>query len=488
MTAPRQPSPPAPVSRRDRARHSDGSECSSCGKQNRIGASYCRSCGQPLPAASDRSSGDGMLVRRPVWWRMIGLLTVLVAGATANTVWKVNRHVSRMELARIFAMAMTKPRIPRAERPVGDRAVRRRSPHAPPRRPRATPYNRRATPPGQHREPRERGIKLTPVPADAPPFSLDPMDWIRPPTEAPASRPDRHWPQPVRQERRASSPPPQPQAARPQDRSAPAEPPTEPLAPEAEALFQTEVSEVTRQTWTLLGLVILECVALAGLSALLDMRRARRNLIIAAGLLIVGAALTVTAGLVITHWGGFPPLTLANYLQTVLRAAGYAGVLILILLLPRSRRYGAARRMQTAAGRWPPRLVGPVGCGLLYLATAVVCMTTALLGNDLNMPAWDIIRLVVGGWGVAAVLLGLGLCAGHRRVFQMAYVFSWVGLLVTLACWGLPYAALAPPVALQILLVLVPFHLVTLGRVRAWLATSGAQGRPASSFSTPRGH
>jgi len=421
-----------------------------------------------------------MPVRRPVWWRVIGLLTLLVAGVTANTVWKVNRHVSRMELARIFAMAMTKPRIPRAERPVGDRTVRPRSPHAPPRRPHATPR-------GQHREPRKRGIKLTPVPADAPPFSLDPMDWIHPPTEAPASRPDRHWPQPAREERDASSSPPRHQAARPQDRSTPAEPPTEPLAPEAEALFQTEVSEVTRQTWALLGLVILECVALAGLSALLDMRRARRNLIIAAGLLIVGAALTVTAGLVITHWGGFPPLTLANYLQIVLRAAGYAVVLILILLLPRSRRYGAARRTQTA-GRWPPRLVGPVGCGLLYLATAVVCMTTALLGNDLEMPAWDIIRLVVGGWGVAAALLGLGLCAGHRRVFQMAYVFGWVGLLVTLACWGLPYVALAPPVALQILLVLVPFHLVTLGRVRAWLATSGAQGRPASSFSMPRGH
>lgn len=38
--------------RRDRARHADGPKCSSCGKQNRTGASYCRSCGQLLPGAT----------------------------------------------------------------------------------------------------------------------------------------------------------------------------------------------------------------------------------------------------------------------------------------------------------------------------------------------------------------------------------------------------------------------------------------------------
>ncbi len=441
----------------------------------------------PSPASSDRSSGGGLRVRRPIWWRMMGLLTVLVAGVTAHTVWKVNRHVSRMELARIFAMAMTQPRIPRAERPVGDRRVRRRVPHARARRPRAAPYDRGTTLSDRHREPRKRGIKWTPVPADAPPFSLDPMDWIRPPDQVPASRPGRRWPEPALQERDTSSPPPRARTARPQNRAVSVEPPAEPAAPEAEGLLQTEVSEVTRQTWTLLGLVILECVALAGLSAVLDMRRARRNLIIAAGLLFLGAALTVTAGLVITHWGGFPPLTLTDYLRIVIRAAGCPAVLMLVLLLPRSRRYGAARRAQTEAGRWPLGLLGPGGCGLLYLAAAGVCLTTVILGNGLDMPAWHIIRLIVGGWSVPAVLLGLALFAGHRWVFQVAYAFGWVGLLVALVCWGLPYAVLAPPVALQVLMVLMPLHLVSLGRIRAWVAAHGVQGAPARSASTPKG-
>ncbi len=56
----------------------------------------------------------------------------------------------------------------------------------------------------------------------------------------------------------------------------------------AESLWQTGVSEITRQIWTLLCLVILECVGLAGLSAVFNMRRASRNLAMAAWLLVVG--------------------------------------------------------------------------------------------------------------------------------------------------------------------------------------------------------
>jgi hypothetical protein len=71
---------------------------------------------RPLPALSE--------IRSPVWWRFLGVATMLVAILMAVVVWKINCHLSRVELARVFTMAMT-PARPAVARPV---AVQQPSP------------------------------------------------------------------------------------------------------------------------------------------------------------------------------------------------------------------------------------------------------------------------------------------------------------------------------------------------------------------------
>ncbi len=378
------------------------------------------------PPSSDEPDRSPAPRGRRLWWRFVGLLTLFVAILSADLVWKVNRHVSRMELARIFTMAMSRPRIPQVAPP---------EPAPPP-----TP------------EPDAN-------PSESPPFTMDPTEWIKP-NDGSVSQPDAsgRWPSTTdsqladRKRRRAKL-----KAFKQR---------MEARAAMVESFQQTEVSEVTRQSWALIGLVLLECVALAGLSAMLNTMRARGNLLIAASLLILGTALTVTAVQVITRWGGFPALALRDYAQIVLRGSGFAVVLLILLMLPQSRQYARELRARVAAGELVPRLAGPVVCGGAFVIAAVATAGAALLGSHLTLPAWHLIRWVLIGWSIPAALAGMLACTGRRGGLVSAYVLGFVGVVVLLACWGSPFVAFGYPEALKVLLALLPIHLIALGRLR----------------------
>ncbi len=393
----------------------------------------------PSPGPGSDTAPPG---HRPLWWRWVGLATILVAAFTANTVWKINRHVSRMELARIFAQAMTVQRPPRPPPPV---IARRPVYHV--RRPVPKPN----------------------VPQTAP-FSLDPSEWIHP-GEQSMTKPHAAPPP-----RRVPLPPRRPRPSQPFPRVGA----DEPLTPEAQSSRETQISEVTRQTWALVSLAILECAALAGLSGLLDMRRARRNLMVAVFLLIAGTGLAVAAALIVIHWGGYPPLVWRDYAQIVLRGGGPAVALMGILMLPASRRYGRSRRERVTVGGSMPWSVRPVICGLLCAVTAVACATVAGLGSYWSLPAWQLVRWVLMGWSLPAAVLGLLACGGRRGVLVSAYVVVLIGLVLHLACWGLPFAVIGPPAALKALLALLPVYLIVLGRVRACLAATNPSAQQRS--------
>lgn len=378
-----------------------------------------------LAESSTDTDGDTTPAgRRSLWWgliwRLVGLVTLCAAVWMADTVWKVNRHVSRMELARIFATAMSRPRTPPPPRPVvQDRPAR------PVRRP-----------------------KPVPTTQEAPPFSMDPTDWINPGTST--GQPPAPEPEPA-------PPPPPPEA------------PPEPLPPVQESMRETQVSEVTRQTWTLLCLVMLECVALAGVSAMLDMRRARGNLLVAAWLLLLGTGLTAVAAYVVTNWGGFPRLPIGDYIRVVWRGIGLSLLLFGVLILPQSRRHARALRVHAETKSAQPGLARAPFCGLLLAVLAIVCAAAALLGDEFALPAWHIIRWVLVGWSIPAALLGMIVCTGRRGVLLAAYAVALVGLTVQFVCWGLPFAAIGPPAALRTLLKLLPIHLIALGRLHECL-------------------
>jgi len=234
----------------------------------------------------------------------------------------------------------------------------------------------------------------------------------------------------------------------------------------ADSLQQTQVSEVTRQVWVLMSLVLIECVALAGVSAALNMNRAPRNLWMCVLLFVLGTVLTVAAIRIVTQWGGYVALTLWDYVRIIGYTGGYGAILAVILVLPTSRAYGRAirRRSQGAGvGSWA---VHPTRCGILYVVAAGVCGVAALLGSFLSLPFWYLIRWVLVGWSAAAILLGLAVCLGWTSLILDAYVLCLVGVALHLICWGMPFALTGPPVVLKILLGLVALHLVVLGRVR----------------------
>lgn len=384
-----------------------------------------------------------------VAWRLMGVATILAALHIADTVWHVNRHVGRMELARIFAMAMSMPREPVRRQPAISRRPIRRF----------------------------RGPIRKPTTREAVPFSMNPTDWIRPGEEPePLPNPEPSPSAPLS----PSEPSPPREPLSPRELSPPPSP--EPLQPPTDSMRETQVSEVTRQTWTLLCLVILECVALAGASAALGMRRARRNLTIAAALLVAGTGLTVQAGYVITRWGGFPSLLPGDYALVVWRGAGFAAVLLAVVMLPVSGRYSRAVRQRFRSGEVGPWLAQPVHCGLLCVAVAVVCAGAAIFGCWFHLPAWHIVRWVLIGWAIPAGLLGLVACRGRRSVLRAAHICAAMGLLVQFVCWGLPFATLGPPIAIKTILVVLPVTLVTMGRLGECLrlmpkTTAGSERR-----------
>jgi hypothetical protein len=222
-------------------------------------------------------------------------------------------------------------------------------------------------------------------------------------------------------------------------------------------------------------MIMLEGVVLAGVAGVLDTKRARHHLLAAGWLLIVGTSLTVLAGLILTHWGGFPALMVQDYAQVVLRGCGYSVVLMAVLMLPRSRAYGRSLREQVAAGMSRPWLASQEACGLLYIVTAIACAVSALVGSYLPLPAWYLIRWVLIGWSLPAVLVGLAVCTGGRGASLTAYGFGLVGLLLLLACWGLPFAIVGPPAVLKVLLPLLAVYLITLGRLRECLAVPDSE-------------
>ncbi|MBN1344205.1 MAG: hypothetical protein JXQ73_16080 [Phycisphaerae bacterium] len=488
------------------------------------------------PQADSPAETASDLARRPFWWRFLGLVTIIVALFTAHTVWIVNRHVSRLELARIFATAMSRPRVYKPTSQVTDRPT-----EAPIRRPKLPKPPTRRIPPRP---------APTPPKDEAPPFSMDPSAWIHPADE-PTTRPQ---PRIVVSRPKPAPKPKLPPAPKPATVESGAS--VDPLSAQMELMQKASVSEVTRQTWALLSLLMLECLTLAGLSALLDARRARGNLLISAWLLLGGTALTVLAGRIITvglgikslaenpylrpiaEGAGFPPLAGRDYAQVVVRGGGYAVILLVLLMLPPARRYGRALRRRIVAGQLKPWLSGPVCCSLLFLlaigasvapafleryvsvfhvlqsgvaqlkAGAVGAlqgigaghfslsvatwfepwlsigspMGSELFGTYVSVPEWHIIRKVLIVWSIPATVAALLALTGRRLVLRLAYVVGILGVLVQLACWGAPYAAVGTPDSLETFLIVLPLHLIALGRIRACLAAKRS-GAPAHACS-----
>lgn len=385
-------------------------------------------------------------VRPPIWWRFVGLLTVVVALVSAETVWKVNRHVSRLELGRIFAMAMSQPRVQQRPKPVV--------------RPRPTPRPKPQPKPEPEASPLHR--------------NLDPMSYINPMDEAQALPTVEPEPEPP-------PPPPQPEP----------EPEPDPAQQQAMAMQQTAVSEVTRQAWVLICMVLLELVALAGLSAVLDMRRARRNLILASLFLIGGTLVTFLAVRVITRgvdvtwvadWsaleaveagGGYPPLVAKDLLNIALRGSGFALVLLILQMLPQARRYSRARRHRPMAmGLWGRLFGHPAVAGVWLLLVAVLTAVVAVVSSGFSFPAWHLIRLIPLGWSGLALLAGLLCLTGRGWACVPGYAVSLIGVVVMLLCWGAPFVVVGPVKAIQILMVLLPAGLLCLTIMRYALRVS----------------
>jgi len=248
----------------------------------------------------------------------------------------------------------------------------------------------------------------------------------------------------------------------------------------AESLWQTGVSEITRQIWTLLCLVILECVGLAGLSAVFYMRRASRNLAMAAWLMVVGVGLTIGASLVITQWAGYVPLTQMDYVKVIAGSGSYAVLLILLLALPGSLRYARALHRRASA----ESTHRPAVYGWWYIAGAVFSAAAAMVaehlpasffaesaaaGQHLSLPFWYIIRWVLVGWSAVAVLLALAVCLGRSWLILDAYVFVLLGLFLQIVGWGVPFALNGPEPVLIVLSVIVAVNLIVAGRMRDYL-------------------
>ncbi len=281
----------------------------------------------------------------------------------------------------------------------------------------------------------------------------------------------------------------------------------EPLSPDEKALRQTKVSEVTRHTWALCSLLSLECMVLAGLSAVFNARRARRNLIGAALLALFATGLTVAAGYVITRWGGFPRLMVGDYLWVALRAGAFPLGLLVLLVAPPFRRYSLSVSQARRTARrhsWSGRV--PV-CALLMLLLVAASLIPALTGQYLSasyainaagealgttvpiavslglswfvsytpVPGWEIIRQVLMGWSVVAAVLALLILTRRRTVVILAYVVVLLGLLAQVLCWGAPFVVVGAPEALDTLLLMLPLHLIVLGRLRSCMVRLRAE-------------
>jgi hypothetical protein len=377
---------------------------------------------EPAPAIFSENLGAAVEVQGTFWWRILGALTIAASSVMGAAVWRIEHYVSRMELARVFAMAMTPTRPPGA-----GPSVQVRVPPPPPR-PRPKPP-RKAIP----WRPKDEGI----------PFSINPSEWVHPDAPpTPESKPE--LPPPARVERVQEPPVNGPTA--------------DPTALAAASQRQTVVSEITRQTWALLSYVILECVALAGFSAIL---------------LLVGAGLTVSGAYVLGRWAGYAELTRQDYLRIVACSGGYAVILAFALMLPSSRCRSRALRLRRLDARqsWLGR---PVACGLFYVGVALISGAVALTRvHLLQLPLWEealhlrlLPQRVLLGWCALAALLGLSVCIGRRWLMWTAYVFCLLGVALHLICWGLPFALTGPPGVLKILPALIGLLLIALGRIR----------------------
>ncbi len=390
------------------------------------------------PSSTNRSVASlarAASVRPPIWWRFVGLVTIVVALVTAETVWKVNRHVSRLELARIFAMAMSQPRVP--QRP------------QPPVRPKPAPKPKLQPKPETGAMPLHR--------------NLDPMTYINPMDESPVEPRIEPEPEP------APPPPPPPQTVK----------------ADTQPLEQTAVSEVTRQAWVLICMLLLELVALAGLSAALDMRRARRNLILASLFLIAGTLVSLLAARVITRgidltWianssvleaiergGGYPTLLNRDLANIAVRGSGFAIVLLALQMLPQARRYGKARKQRPEGMGLLGRLLArPAIAGGWLIFVALLTAGAAVISGRFSFPAWHLVRLAPLAWAALALASGLLCMTGRAWTCIIGYVVSLLGVVIVLACWGAPFVVVGPVRAIQILMILLPAALVCLTMMR----------------------
>lgn len=426
----------------------------------------------PDPHTVDIRTGPASSADRFLWWRLLGVLTVIMAIIGGVAVRKIEHHLSRTELARVFAMAMTPVRPP-------TRQVYMPPPStpAPPRPVRPIPSRPVVLPPVVTRP---QPI-VSPSAPGAPPFSVNPSEWVRPETTELAPEPPRvppfgrTSPTSLKSPQAPPAPPPpvvvhKPQPEVPARIESPAsESSVPPSVLAAQSLQQTQVSEVTRQVWIVLCLVILECVALAGLSAVLNMARSHRNLLTAAFLLFLGTAITIAGVLVLVQWGGYRPPTREDYIKIVFCGSAYGVVLILALVLPPSLEHARRLRRKLHEQRGLAWFARPLGCGLLYATIGMTCAVAAWAGNYLSLPLWHLIRWVPIAWGGVAILMGLGICIGQAWLMIEAYVVCLLGILLNVAAWGVPFAMTGPPQVLAILPAIVALQLIALGRIRSFL-------------------